>query len=79
MSTLVSGGRAASAITSQLSKPTTATSLGHGDAELAQRVDGAARDLVVAAEERVGRAARRGEELRDRLAPPGLGPRPGRQ
>ena len=50
MSTLVSGGRVASVITSQLSKPTTATSAGHGEAHVSQRVDRAAGDLIVAAE-----------------------------
>ena len=54
MSTLDSGGRAASAMTSQLSKPTMATSR-YGDAALAQRIGDAAGDLVVAAED-----ARRG-------------------
>ena len=52
---LVSGGRAASVITSQLSKPTMATSPGTREAALAERVGGAAGDLVVAAEEGVGR------------------------
>ena len=55
MSTLVSGGRRPSAMTSQLSKPTTATVGGHGAAEVAQSLDRAAGDLVVAAEERVRR------------------------
>ena len=74
MSTLVSGGRVASAMTSQLSKPTIDTRVGHDDAALAQRVGDAAGDLVVAAEDRVGRRAPAAEELRDRLAAPALRP-----
>ncbi len=57
MSMLVSGGRAASVMTSQLSKPTIATSDGTADPTFAQRVGRAARDLVVAAEQRVGLVA----------------------
>ncbi len=64
MSTLESCGRAASVITSQLSKPTIATCAGHGDAALAQRLAGTARQLVVVAEQRIGRRAAAVEQLR---------------
>src|SRR5690606_36291448 len=46
----------------------------YGDSALAQRIDAAARDLVVAGEEAVGRRPLAVEEARHRLAPPRLGP-----
>ena len=54
MSTLVSCGRAASAITSQLSKPTIATSSGTASPISRKRIRRTACDLIVAAEDRVG-------------------------
>ena len=74
MSTLVSGGRAASVMTFQLSKPTMATCAGHVDAALAQRLGGAAGDLVVAAEHRVGRRPLAVEQLRRPRRGPSLRP-----
>ena len=53
MSTLVSGGRHAVTITSQLSNPTIATLSGTSIA-LSRNASAAARDLVVAAKQRVG-------------------------
>ena len=53
MSTWSDAGRVASAMICQLSKPTIATSSGTAMPALAQSVGDAARDLVVAAENRV--------------------------
>ncbi len=78
MSTLVSGGRAASVITSQLSNPTTATSAGTERPISRKRVERAARDLVVAAEERVWREPPAGEEALNGLPPPHFRPMAGK-
>ena len=71
---LVSGGRVASVITSQLSKPTIATSSGTSMPRLAQRVERAARDLVVAAEQRVGRRRVASNSVCHGFAAPGFRP-----
>ena len=46
----------------------------HGETHLPQGVDGAACDLIAAAEDRIGRAAPFREQVPDRLAAPGLRP-----
>ena len=56
---MVIAGRVAAAMTSQLSKPTTATSSGTRTPDLAQRIDDAARDLVAAAEDGIDPGTRR--------------------
>ena len=61
-------------MTSQLSNPTTATSAGTERPNFAQSLDRAARDLVVAAKERVRRRPLQREEAPDGLAAPRLGP-----
>src|SRR5688500_647494 len=85
MSTLVKGGRAASAITSQLSKPAIATSFGtdsprsrSASASPPARGCRGPGELVVAAEQRTRRRLAAVEQAADRLAAPGLGPDAGK-
>src|ERR1700730_19239706 len=51
--------------------------VGHADAALAERIRHPAGDLVVAAEDRIGRHAAAAEKLRHALAAPALGPHAG--
>ena len=77
MSTLVSGGRAASAITSQLSKPTTATSSGTAS-PISRSASTAPRAIWSLPQKSAsGAAAAAREEILRRLASPGLGPAAG--
>ena len=74
MSTLERRGRAPSTMTSQLSKPTTATSAETRRPRSRSAFEEAAGDLIVTGEDRVGAVVGIGEELGRGGAAPGLGP-----